>query len=68
MFNLIKAGLETGPCLTETVQKGSREIFLVLFQSDKQEQDHLEMYLFNSLKVQFIEREIPIKKNIDLIG
>ena len=67
MFELIEAGLGTGPCLAETVQKGSRERFLVLFQNDKQEQDLIEMYLFNSLEVHFVERKIQNKKNIDLI-
>ena len=67
MFELIEAGLGTGPCLAETVHKGSRDIFMVLFQSDKQEQDLIEMYLFKRLEVHFVKRKIQTKKDIDVI-
>ena len=39
-------GTGSGACWAETVRRGSREIFLVLFGNGKQEQDLIKMYLF----------------------
>jgi hypothetical protein len=39
-------GTGSGACWAETVQRWSREIFLVLLGNGKQEQDLIKMYLF----------------------
>ena len=44
-------GTGSGACWAETVQRGSREIFLVLFGNGKQEQDLTKMYHLSILEI-----------------
>ena len=39
-------GTRSGACWAETVQRGSRELFLVMFMNGYQEQDLIKKYLF----------------------
>ena len=61
-------GTGSGACWAETVQRESREIFLVLFMNGYQEHDLIKMYLFINLGGKLTWKKIQIDNIIDILG